>query len=227
MTTVLRLTQHQAHGTSLFAVMSTGLAGALSYGDHVDVEVASAVALCGMFSARLGAKLTSRLSGPVLTRALGVLMLVMAPAVPMNAYIMEQRQQPTTAEKTITSQEMPLTRRILAPCSIGLCSGFLAGVFGVGGGVIVVPALVVAMDLSHKEALGTSLAAMALPAAVGTYTHFTAGNVAMRVAPALALGAFAGAFVGGKCGLRTNDSTLRWGFSSLLAGLGIRTLLKV
>lgn len=270
----LQLTQHQAHGTSLFAVMSTGLAGALSYGnDQVQWDSALAVALCGMISARFGAKLTTHVSEATLKRALGMLMLAVAPLVPLKAYVLEQsavsgdlnqEQGPISVDATTTTpitsvdsiinkekeaskqagQTSPLTitamttglasvletpptlSRIIPSAMIGTVSGFLAGVFGVGGGVIVVPGLALALDCTHYQALATSLAAMSLPAAVGTYTHYRAGNVVMRVAPALALGAFAGAYLGGSVGLQTKESTLQWGFSGLLAVLGARTILK-
>jgi uncharacterized membrane protein YfcA len=111
-------------------------------------------------------------------------------------------------------------RRILPPAVIGLASGFLAGLFGVGGGAIVVPALTLCTDMNHYQALGTSLCAMTLPAMVGTTTHFSKGNVAMRIAPALALGSFVGAYTGGKMGLKTDETTLRWGFSGLMLVLG-------
>lgn len=71
-------TQHQAHGTSLFAVMATGMAGAISYGDSVQYGAAAAVALTGMLSARLGAKMTGSISEKMLKRYLGYLMLAMA-----------------------------------------------------------------------------------------------------------------------------------------------------
>lgn len=91
---------------------------------------------------------------------------------------------------------------------------------------MVVPALTVLTDMTHYQALGTSLCAMCLPAMVGTATHFAKGNVAMQVAPPLALGAFAGAYLGGKLGLHTNENALRWGFSGLMAVLGTKTLLR-
>ena len=82
--------------------------------------------------------------------------------------------------------------------------------------------------MTHYQALGTSLCAMALPALSGTYTHYTKNNVAMRIAPALAAGAFVGAYVGGKwIGLNMEESTLRWGFSGLMVVLGVRTLTKL
>ena len=109
---------------------------------------------------------------------------------------------------------------------LGSFSGFQAGLFGVGGGAIVVPALTLFTDLDHYQALGTSLCAMAFPAAVGTYTHYGKGNVALRVAPALAVGAFVGAYVGGQLGLTIDEDNLRYGFGSMMIVLGIRTLLK-
>lgn len=232
---LLKLTQHQAHGTSLFAVMSTGLAGAMSYGKEVDYESAFAIALSGMFAARAGARLTAQMSDKMLKRALGWLMLAMAPAVPGKAYLIEHYGSKAVADvagedshPTIEGEsvkEKSLTR-FLAPATIGLASGFLAGVFGVGGGVVVVPALAIATDMNHYQALATSLAAMTPPAAVGTYTHYVAGNVVMRVAPPLALGAFFGAYLGGQLGQKTSESTLQWGFSGLLTAMGVRTILR-
>lgn len=227
---LLKLTQHQAHGTSLFAVAATGLAGASSYSEHVVFESAAAVTVCAIFTARLGAQMTSKLSGPMLRRALGALMLAMAPAVPLKAYVLEHHQAPSTEETATTTGnaklERPFLERVLPPAAIGMVSGFLAGLFGVGGGTIVVPALALATDMTHHQALATSLAAMILPAMVGTVTHAQAGNVAFRIAPALALGAAVGAVAGAKLAVKTDETTLRWGFSGLLGVLGVRTLFK-
>ena len=182
---LLSLSQHQAHGTSLLAVTATGFAGAIGYLEHVQWEAAAAVAFGGMLTARLGARATSVMSAKALKRALGVLMLIMGPAVPAKAYVMERwssREPPGESD----SKKMTTVGRLIAPCVIGLGSGFLAGLFGVGGGTIVVPALTVATDCTHYQALATSLAAMTLPALTGTVTHYQAGNVALRVAPHLA-----------------------------------------
>lgn len=164
----LGLTQHQAHATSLFAVATTGLAGALSYSGEVDYEVAAFVALSGMATASLGAHASARLSEKVLRRVLGVFMLAVAPTIIAKDYLVTTE---TAAEKinlaqardkddesdgdTSSSSEVAL-RRIKAS-GIGCCSGFLAGMFGVGGGAVVVPALSLVMDMNHYQALGTSL----------------------------------------------------------------------
>ena len=219
---LLKLTQHQAHGTSLFAVAATGVAGALGYAGEVQVEAAAAIAACGMVSARLGAATTAKMSEQSLRRALGIFMLAVAPIVPAKAWFVKYSNE--TVNESVESRPFP--QRLGGPAMIGVASGFLAGLFGVGGGAVVVPALTVLTNMTHYQALGTSLCAMCLPAMVGTATHFSRGNVAMHVAPPLALGSFVGAYLGGKLALHTNENALRWGFSGLMAVLGTKALLR-
>jgi uncharacterized protein len=242
MTSVLRLSQHMAHGTSLFAVSATGLAGAVSYGDAVHWPSALAVTTTALVTARMGARATTTFSETALKRAFGYLMLLMAPAVPAKAYFMTQHQQhlssspnandddtsivhPATTVTTAIASEWLYT--LIPALGAGLVSGYLSGLFGVGGGVIVVPAVTVSCpDLSHQQALATSLAAMCLPALLGTWTHYQAGHCALTVAPYLALGALTGAYLGGQVALQSNENVLQWGFCGLLTFLGIQTLLK-
>jgi len=225
---LLRLSQHQAHGTSLFAVTTTGIAGALGYSGQVDLEAAAAIACSGMVTARFGAKATSKIPEVVLRRYLGIFMLCVAPLVPAKSYLVatEDEADHNIENSSRKDSSTASSLRLLTPGLIGCCSGFLAGLFGVGGGAVVVPALTVATDMNHYQALGTSLCAMSLPAIVGTATHYNKGNVSMRVAPALALGAFVGGFIGGKLGSSIDETKLKFGFSGLMMFLGVRTLLK-
>lgn len=229
-TRLLNLSQHQAHGTSLFAVAATGVAGALGYQGQVQYDAAAAIAACGIVTAGLGASVTTRISAPHLKRALGVFMIMVAPLVPLKAYLHQDDdlKLPTikSPDTTTTTPEKSWTQRLGPPAMIGLGSGFLAGLFGVGGGAVVVPMLTLCTDLNHYQALGTSLCAMAFPAISGTLTHYQKGNVAMRVAPALALGAFCGGYLGGRLGLQVDETSLRWGFSGLMVTLGLKTLVR-
>jgi uncharacterized protein len=228
---LLNLTQHQAHGTS-----ATGVAGALGYQGHVQYDAAAAIAACGIVTAGIGASVTTHLSSSSLKRALGIFMILVAPLVPLKGYLQELDKNKKETENDAVSHDnndKPLAnsastwqQRLLPPAMIGLGSGFLAGLFGVGGGAVVVPALTLFTDVNHYQALGTSLCAMAFPAISGTITHFRQGNVAMRVAPALAAGAFCGGYIGGRLGLKTNEDALRWGFSVLMVTLGARMLIR-
>ncbi|KAL7438349.1 hypothetical protein ACHAXM_006164 [Skeletonema potamos] len=251
----LRLTQHQAHGTSLFAVGSTGLFGALAYGIRagegvdiandstdtktpqqqglVELDIALALTATAVVTARFGAITSSKLSERSLKRALGAFMLVVAPLVPGKKYLdallednsneSKNKQSQTRIENSVTQQSSTL-QRLLPASFIGMFSGFLSGLFGVGGGAIVVPAIVLSTDMSHHAALGTSLCAMVLPSMVGVLTHAKRGNVAWRVASSLALGSAAGAYIGGKeIGLHLEEDVLRGGFGALMLVLGART----
>jgi hypothetical protein len=230
-------------------VAATGLAGAVSYystvkantnnndncddtkhGNHnhnthiVRIPEAAAIAFTAILTARWGAQATSYISGTALKRALGYLMLLMAPAVPAKAYYLQWIETRSNTSSTI--EELDMWNRLKYPTIIGIGSGFLSGLFGVGGGTLVVPALTLLTDLSHHEALGTSLAAMILPALSGSYAHYQAGNCVVRVAVFLATGALVGAYAGAKLSVQTDESTLRLGFAALLATLGIRTLMR-
>ena len=247
----LRLTQHQAHGTSLFAVGSTGLFGALAYGIKtgedandsnsiddlktpeglVELDIAVALTATAMLTARFGAIASSRLSERSLKRALGAFMLFVAPLVPGKKYLDDwiagkesKDDQIQTHIEAGSVQKQSNLERLLPASFIGTFSGFLSGMFGVGGGAIVVPALVLSTDMPHHAALGTSLCAMVLPAMVGVLTHAKKGNVAWRVAPSLALGSAVGAYIGGKeIGLHLEEDVLRGGFGVLMLVLGGRT----
>lgn len=120
---LLKLTQHQAHGTSLFAVAATGIAGALGYAGEVQMEAATAIAACGMVSARLGAATTTKMSEKTLKRALGVFMLMVAPIVPAKAYFVQQSNNKTAKESL---ESRPFPQRLVGPAIIGMGSGFLA-----------------------------------------------------------------------------------------------------
>ena len=259
----LGLSQHQAHGTSLFAVGSTGLFGALAYGIRVEAEdnkdrihnnnnnniskqqglveldIAIALTSSAMITSSFGATAASMLSERALKKMLGGFMLFVAPLVPGKKYITSffgnDVDADTASEHDIKSQADLLDNRrektssssmerLLPASFIGMFSGYLAGMFGVGGGAIVVPSLVLSTDMTHHAALGTSLCAMVLPAMVGVLTHAKRGNVAWRVAPALAVGSAIGAYVGGKeVGLNLEEDVLRGGFGVLMLVLGART----
>ncbi len=79
---------------------------------------------------------------------------------------------------------------------MGVMAGLLSSVMGVGGGVIIVPALVFLFGFSMSTAAGTSLAVIIPTAVMGVFRHHMAGNVQWRAAILLALGGIAGAYVG-------------------------------
>ena len=81
--------------------------------------------------------------------------------------------------------------------AIGLCAGLLSGLFGIGGGIIIVPALMQAARMQPAIATGTSLGALLLPVgALGAWQYYKNGHLDVRAALLIALGIFIGAYIG-------------------------------
>lgn len=86
--------------------------------------------------------------------------------------------------------------RIVAVVGTGMMAGFLAGIFGVGGGLIIVPALVLVLDMSQRQAAATSLASIVVTAAWGSLLYANAGQLSLPAVLCVAAGAILGAQVG-------------------------------
>lgn len=102
---------------------------------------------------------------------------------------------------------------------IGSAGGFLAGMFGVGGGIIMVPALVIFAGMTQRVAAATSLAAIIPAAAIGCLGYAFSNQVDWLAALVLAVGAVIGAQLGTYLMSRIPQSTLLWFFVSLQAVL--------
>lgn len=106
---------------------------------------------------------------------------------------------------------------------IGLAAGVLSGLFGVGGGILIVPALVLLADLPHKTALGTSLGALLLPVGLlGAYTYWQHGNLEIRASLLLAVGLFFGAYAGARLAHIIPGPVLQRMFAALMLVMAAR-----
>lgn len=107
-------------------------------------------------------------------------------------------------------------RAYTAFIGIGLLAGLLSGLFGVGGGTVIVPLLVLLLHFDQRLAAGTSLAAIVPTASVGVISYATTGSVAWVPAIILAAGAVVGAQIGTRLLPRISQTALRWGFVGFL-----------
>ena len=106
---------------------------------------------------------------------------------------------------------------------IGLAAGVLAGLFGLGGGIVIVPALVYIARLPMQTAVGTSLGALLLPVgALGAWSYYRAGHLQWKASLWVALGLFFGAWVGAKAAHAMTDASLRRLFAVILAGVAVK-----
>jgi uncharacterized membrane protein YfcA len=108
--------------------------------------------------------------------------------------------------------------RLLA---IGLVAGLFSALLGVGGGIVVVPLLILAAGFPERRAMATSLTAIVLIAAVGAFTYALHGEVKPGAAAVVGLPAAVGAIAGTAFQQRLANRTLSLAFAGLLAGIGI------
>jgi uncharacterized protein len=104
---------------------------------------------------------------------------------------------------------------------IGVLAGLFSALFGVGGGIIVVPLLILLARFEARPAMATSLAAIGLIALVGTLTYALHGELKPGAAAVVGLPAAAGAVLGTWLQQRLATRTLSLAFAALLAGIGI------
>jgi len=108
---------------------------------------------------------------------------------------------------------------------IGLVSGMTSGLFGVGGGMVMVPAMMLFMGIEPKTAIGTSLVVIIPTALIGSYKHYDLGHInwatAASLIPLAIVGGFCGAWLTGPI----HAEHLKRGFGGFLILVGLRLLL--
>jgi uncharacterized membrane protein YfcA len=104
---------------------------------------------------------------------------------------------------------------------IGLLAGFFSALFGVGGGIVVVPLLILLAHYAERPAMATSLAAIGLIALVGAVTYAFHGDLKVGAAAVVGLPAAVGAVAGTWVQQRLENRTLSLAFAALLAGIAV------
>lgn len=106
----------------------------------------------------------------------------------------------------------------------GILAGFLSGMVGVGGGIIMVPMLVFAVGLSQKTAQGTSLAVMMIPLSIGVsvYNYYKQGEINIKYALIIAVFFAVGGFFGSKLALNIDQGLVRKIFAVLMVVIAVK-----
>ena len=106
---------------------------------------------------------------------------------------------------------------------IGAAAGVLSGLFGIGGGVVIVPALLYLAGMTPLAATGTSLGALLLPVgALGAWEYYRNGNLDIRASLFIALGLFLGAFFGARLAQNLTPLMLKRSFAVFLVLVAVR-----
>jgi uncharacterized membrane protein YfcA len=108
---------------------------------------------------------------------------------------------------------------------IGLVAGFMGGLVGIGGGVIIVPALVMLLGMSQHAAQGTSLMMILFPVGIlGALNYYKQGYVDFKYAGLLAIGFFVGSYLGSKFSLSLPQLTVKRIFAIVMMLLALKIL---
>jgi hypothetical protein len=110
--------------------------------------------------------------------------------------------------------------------AIGLVAGVFAGMFGIGGGIVIVPALMLVVKLKEVEAIGTSLAALIPPVGLlGAIEYYKTGSINIRYAGLVALGLFVGAYFGARIMVSLPPELIRRLYAIFLLAIAARMLI--
>ena len=118
-----------------------------------------------------------------------------------------------------------LSRRTLTLAAVGTLAGLFSGLFGVGGGIVIVPLLVLWLGVDERLATGTSLVAIVVVAAVATAAHGAYGNVHLREGVLVGLPAVVGVLIGTELQQRISTKAISLVFSALLVAVAVDLLL--
>jgi len=118
-----------------------------------------------------------------------------------------------------------MTTVIILLC-IGMAAGILSGMVGVGGGIIIVPALIYFMSMSQHQAQGTSLAVLLLPVGIlAVYNYYKDGLVDVRTTLIIASTFVIGGFIGSKISIGLDQNMVKKIFGIFLLIVGIKMIL--
>jgi uncharacterized membrane protein YfcA len=209
---ILKLSQHKAHGTSLVALVFTGISGAITYAlkGSIDIVASILIATTAIFTARAGAHYAHTLPEWKLKRAFGAFLIFVSVLLLLKPYL------------SLTIGAVTGFTKIIVLLTTGVFTGFLSGMMGVGGGTVMVPAMVLLAGIGQHTAQGISLLAMIPAGGVGAFTHWRLGNVTADLLIGLIPGILIGTYVGGTLAHLLPDNTLRVIFAIVLIWTGIR-----
>jgi hypothetical protein len=233
----------EATATSLVLVGVASLVGIAPHwrGGRVRVGLGVAFGLAGVPGSLLGSALNKRMDPDALLLGFSVLILVAAwrmvtgcptctkvgeeAALAIGAGPSGSGAAPSAGTAVVVERRVQV-ERAFAIVAAGTGVGFLTGLFGVGGGFVIVPALTLLLGLSMPVAIGTSLLVIAINSAVALASRLATTTIDWAVTIPFTISAVAGVLVGGRLAGRLDPKkSLRW-FAALLVAVAVYTAAK-
>jgi hypothetical protein len=216
---LLGVTAHVAVGNSLAVILPTAVIGALNYLKQRKLEPLLALSCGGpaVVGTVIGSAASLYVHGQYLMLVLSGLMILVG-----LDFVTGFGNKLKAAGKDCSNTKFELNRaNSLIAAVLGLLTGLLSGMLGVGGGFIMVPAFCYFLSQPLKVAFGTSLIVVALVALPGTVIHAMEGHVQLRIVLPILTGSLPGAWFGSYFALKSKDKSLRVIFGLLILLLAV------
>lgn len=214
--TFLNVAPAQAASTSLIAVMSTSVSSTIEYSrqKRIDYALGLKMALCAIPGGVLGAILSEYLQEDSFKLYFGILLIL------TGLYLLYKNS--VLKDHLAKRRSVPLQVAVLAS-SFG--AGIISSLFGVGGGIIFVPSILLVLGLTMHRAAPTSQLTLMMTALAGVFTHSVLGHPDYLQAVVLSAGAFVGAQIGARLSRLTKDILLQRLFAIILMVVSITFIL--
>jgi uncharacterized membrane protein YfcA len=213
--TLFGISPTQIASTSLIAVTSTSASSTLEYSrqKRIDHRLALLMAALALPGAVLGAVLSQSITIEQFTLFFGILLLLAGLYVSYKNRILGKQD---VGRRPLNAY------RIAAVCAASLLAGVMSSLFGVGGGIVFVPVMLLVLGMGMHRASATSQLVLMLTSVAGVITHIVLGHPDYIYAIALSAGAFAGAQIGAKLSKSTKEIILQKILGGVLVAVGVK-----
>jgi hypothetical protein len=202
----------QSVATSSLAIIITAISGTVQNWrmGYINLQKVLFLGLPAIITSQIGVYLANHISNRISLIAFGCLLL-------LNIYLVEIRKKLSKNHPT----PQPFLNPILARILTGGAAGLLAGLFGVGGGVIMVPLQILLLAETIKVAIQTSLGVIIITAISATLGHYLSGNILFLEGIVLGIGGLIGAQISTRFLPKLPDSVVSFAFKTFLAMMSI------
>jgi uncharacterized membrane protein YfcA len=225
-------TPPNAVGTSLTTIIFTAIASTMSYSrqKRIYYRTGLILATATVPGAFLGAYLTSVIPPRTLGLFFGVFLGIVAlrMIITVNAHLKNSKNGKGKPDPLGYSEKELLERKkkLLSGVALSFFGGVASGLLGIGGGVLLVPIMTLAMGMAIHTAVATSMFTMILTSISGVAQHYMLGNIRFEYVLPIALGTIIGAQLGAYTSRRLSSKNLHRIFGLILIVVGIQMILK-
>lgn len=220
LTMFFKVSVHTAIGTSLFVDVIASLTVSYSYYKNGNIDLKSGIwiALTSVIGAQFGAAFASNIGESKLSYSFGIFLVIGGLSMFYDSFKGKNDSLDTLRGFIHFKKEW---QKISAVLITGLGIGILSGLFGAGGGVMILIALIVLMSFPLHKAIGTSTLIMSITAFSSAAGYAVRGNINLMLGSFLAVGAVLGGILGSRYANEVNEKTLQGAVGMCFMSIGI------